>query len=89
MGIATSVSFPYRDKDGEFTVHATRYSNGVVKIQRIEAEDGSDANIEDWTPAEQFGMRSLARAAAERLDDAEDDDADDERDSEFEEDGWR
>jgi hypothetical protein len=90
MSIATTVSFPYRDKDGEFTVHATRYSNGVVKIERIEAEDGSDANIEDWTPNEQFAMRNLARAAAERLEDAEEnEDADDEGDEDFNEQGWR
>ena len=90
MSIATNVSFPYRDKDGEFTVHATRYSNGVVKIDRIENECGDDCDIEDWTPNEQYGMRNLARAAAERLNDAEDDeDADDERDSEYEADGWR
>jgi hypothetical protein len=90
MSIPAIVSFPYRDKDGEFTVHAIRYSNGVVKIQRIEAEDGSEADIEDWTSNEQFAMRNLARAAADNLEEGEEeDDADDSRDSEYEEEGWR
>jgi hypothetical protein len=89
MSIATNVSFPYRDKDGQYTVHATRYSNGVVRIERIETEYGDDCDIEDWTPNEQFGIRNLARAAADRLDDGEEEDADDERDSAYEEEGWR
>ena len=88
MSIATSVSFQYNDKDGQFTVHATLYSNSVVRLERVENECGDDCDIEDWTPNEQFAMRSLARKAASQLEE-DDTDADDEGDSEFQEDGWR
>jgi hypothetical protein len=90
MSIATTVSFQYNDKDGQFTVKATLYSNGVVRLESVENECGDDCDIEDWTTGEQSVMKGLARAAAERLEDAEDEDhADDERDIQHEEEGWR
>lgn len=88
MPLATNVSFQYNDKDGQFIVHATRYSNGVIKLERIENECGDDCDIEDWTSSEQSVMKGLARKAAEQLEE-EEDDADDEGDSEYEADGWR
>lgn len=87
MSIATSVSFMYNDKDGEFKVHATLYSNGIVKLDSIENECGDDCDIDDWTTAEQSVMKGLARKAASQLEDS--DDADDEADIQFEEEGWR
>lgn len=89
MSIATTVSFPYNDKDGDFTIRATLYSNGVIRLESIENECGDDCDIEDWTSAEQSVMKGLARKAAAQYE--EDDDADDEADfeSEFNEQGWR
>jgi hypothetical protein len=88
MSIATTVSFQYNDKDGQFTVKATLYSNGVVRLERVENECGDDCDIEDWTSSEQSVMKGLARKAASQLEE-DDDDADDERDIQHEEEGWR
>ena len=88
MSIATSVSFQYNDKDGQFTVHATLYSNSVVRLERVENECGDDCDIEDWTSSEQSVMKGLARKAASQLEE-DDTDADDEGDPEFEEGAWR
>jgi len=88
MGIATNVSFPYRDKDGEFLVYATLYSNGIIRLDRIENECGDDCDIEDWTSSEQSVMKGLARKAASQLEE-DDNDADDEGDILREEEGWR
>jgi hypothetical protein len=87
MSIPTSVSFPYNDKDGQFTVYATIYSS-VVRLERVENECGDDCDIEDWTSSEQSVMKGLARKVASQLEE-DDDDADDERDIQHEEEGWR
>ena len=88
MGIAATVSFPYRDKDGEFLVHATVYPNGIVRLDGIDTDDGNDCDIEDWTSSEQSVMKGLARKAATQLEEDEDD-ADDEADIQNEEGNWR
>ena len=84
---ATTVQYPYRDKDGEFTVHATVYTNGRISLDRIENEYGDDADVSDWTSAEQSAMKGLARKAYSQLEDTED--ADDEADIQDEESNWR
>ena len=88
MSIATTVNFQYNDKDGQFTVHATLYSNGVVRLERVENECGDDCDIEDWTTGEQSVMKGLARKAASQLEE-DDTDADDNDDEDFFEQGWR
>ena len=89
MPITTSVSFPYRDNDGQFIVDATVYGSGIVRIENIKTDDGYECDINDWTITQQFAMKGLARVAAERLDDGEEDDNDNERDLEHKTEGWR
>ena len=74
---ALSVTFPFKDKDGEYEVSATVYSSGFVNIYDIRTEDNSIADIEDWSASERSLMKGLAIKAAKELDNQpEDEDTD-------------
>jgi hypothetical protein len=63
-----SVSFPFRDKHGEYEVSAYVHNNSKVTIWNICTEDRQSADINDWTSDEQSLMRGLAIKASKELD---------------------
>jgi len=73
---AISVSYPFRDKDGQYEVSATVHSNGYVHIYDIRTEEGDVADIDDWSPSERGLMKGLAMKAAKELDKEPDDEYD-------------
>ena len=83
--MATQVKFTWNDKAGDYHVWATVDSNDTVRILEIETDDGDSCDILDWTSAEQFAMKNLARKAASEL---EDDDGEDEGDFEERDDSF-
>jgi len=61
-----TVTFQYRDKTGEYTVAAAVKNNNAI-ILSIEDEYGTDCEIDDWSDAEQYTMKGLAKKAVSDL----------------------
>jgi hypothetical protein len=61
-----TVSFKFRDSTGSYDVTAAINRKNVILLE-IEDEYGTDCDINDWSPAEQYVMMGLAKKAQDEL----------------------
>jgi hypothetical protein len=61
-----TVTFQYRDKTGSYEVSAA-VKRDTVFLLAIEDEYGTECEFSDWTDAEQYIMKGLAKKAVSEL----------------------
>ena len=61
-----TVTFKFRDSTGSYDVTAAINKRNIILLE-VEDEYGTDCDIDDWSPAEQYVMMGLAKKAQEEL----------------------
>jgi hypothetical protein len=61
-----TVTFQYRDKTGSYEVSAA-VKRDTVFLLAIEDEYGTECEFTDWSDAEQYTMKGLAKKAVSEL----------------------